>query len=256
MASDTETVCPPKGQEAPGLLGKTSGGSRPLGGARPLPRAPCPLCTPDTCPQVPPRKPFRPRPPQAGLGPPDCNGLLSPAPSWSGSSWTSGSAPRRHPANICSTPVAGTRETWRPDQPPLTPQTSRGPTQGPQGAESRPLPACLCCRHSAQKTLDLVPPLIPAATHGGGHQEGPLHRWDLGGSSPATELPGPPAGLTQSSQLRNNLPPPFLPAGGRVTGPRCLWRPVSPAFLPSSNSQRCSLPGHPSRWTVIRAFSY
>lgn len=71
VASDTETVCPPKGQEAPGLLGKTSGGSRPLGGARPLPRAPCPLCTPDTCPQVPPRKPFRPRPPQAGLGPPD-----------------------------------------------------------------------------------------------------------------------------------------------------------------------------------------
>lgn len=33
VASDTETVCPPKGQEAPGLLGKTSGGSRPLGGA-------------------------------------------------------------------------------------------------------------------------------------------------------------------------------------------------------------------------------
>lgn len=58
------------------------------------------------------------------------------------------------------------------------------------------------------------------------------------GTSEATELPGLPAGLTQRSRLRNNLPafPVSWEAG------QSKRRPVSWAFLEQS---ACSLPGTP-----------
>lgn len=108
------------------------------------------------------------------------------------------------------------------------------PSRGTAGAalpaiNGRPL---LCPGHSAKGPSDLVPRPSPLATVGVGTGESPLHKWDLGDSSPGRRAPGTVDRAQTKQPAQEHLP--HTPASVPKRGP------VSWAFLKQPG---CSLLG-------------